>query len=303
MSQLLDILGPITIITMIGFAMGKSSVGLHARTLSNLVLMVATPSLVFHTLVSMHIGFATMGQMALAAMLVITLAGALGLVGLWAVGQPIRSFLPSLMMPNSGNMGLPLAALAFGEEGMRLGVSYFFIVALIQYSVGFSIASGSLHLSRLLRQPLIYAVGLVLIVTALDVPVPAMILKTTEMLGGMMIPSMLILLGSSLATLGVSELRSAFAVAFGRLGLGVVSGLAIIWALGLDGIAAGVVFILATMPSAIVTFVFAERFSPDAGRVAGGVVVSTVMTFLCLPLLIWGALALAGGDLSGPGRP
>jgi hypothetical protein len=303
MNQLLDILGPITIITLIGFAMGKSSIGLQSRTLSNVVLLVATPSLVFHTLVSMHIGFATMGQMALSAAFVITFSGVLGLVGLWATGQSIRSFLPSLMMPNSGNMGLPLAALAFGEDGMRLGVSYFFVVALIQYSVGFSIAAGSLHLSSMLRQPLMYSVALVLIVTALDLTVPTMILTTTEMLGGMMIPAMLILLGSSLATLGVSDLRSAFAVAFGRLGLGIVSGLAVIWLLGLSGVAAGAVFILSTMPSAIVTFVFAERFSPEAGRVAGGVVVSTVLTFLCLPVIIWVALALAEPGMSAQGQP
>jgi hypothetical protein len=47
------------------------------------------------------------------------------------------------------------------------------------------------------------------------------------------------------------------------------------------------------MPYAIISYVFAERYQRDAKQVAGSVVVSTLLTFLCLPALIWGGLALA----------
>jgi predicted permease len=69
----------------------------------------------------------------------------------------------------------------------------------------------------------------------------------------------------------------------------------VIWSSGLTGVAAGVVFLLAVMPSAIVTFVFAERYQKDAGAVAGSVVMSTVITFLFMPGLIWIALRFAAG--------
>jgi predicted permease len=278
---------------MIGYAMGRSSVGLQSRTISSLVILVATPSLVFSTLTSMDVDLATIGTMSGAALLCIGIGGLLGAMGLAVFGAPWRSFLPSLMLPNSGNLGLPLVVLAFGAEGMRLGISFFFTVALFQYSVGLSIASGTARLGDLGRQPLIYSVGLVLLVALLDLQVPQVILTTTQMLGGMMIPAMLILLGTSLATLKVSDLGPSAAVAVARLLIGLAAASAVILVLDLRGIAAGTVFLMGTMPSAIVTYVFAERFGQDSNRVAGAVVMSTLLTFLCLPALIWVSLRIA----------
>lgn len=296
MAELLGILGPVTIITIIGWLFGRSDVGLHTRTLSTVVLLVATPSLVFHTLVSMDISLGTMVQMGGAAVACVVISGALGMMVLTATGARVRLFLPSLMLPNSGNLGLPLAALAFGEAGLKLGVSYFFIVALIQYSVGMMIASGSMDLRSFLRQPLLISVLLVVVVAGFDITLPAIVMSTTEILGGMMVPCMLILLGCSLATLDVSNMRAALLVAAGRLVFGLCSATVVIWVLGLEGVAAGVVFLLSVMPSAIVTFVFADRYQEDARDVAGAVVMSTVVTFLFMPGLIWIALQLGNGQ-------
>lgn len=296
--QMVNILGPIVLITLIGLILGRSRVGLQTRTLSSVVILVATPALVFSTLASMHVDLETIGKMAGAALLCLTIAGGISVALLAIFGASMRSYLPSLMLPNSGNMGLPLVVLAFGPESARLGISFFFVVALVQYSVGVSISSGSMRISDLAKQPLIYSVILVLLVATFNLPVPQVILKTTEMLGGMMIPSMLILLGTSLATLKVSDLGQSFLVAMGRLVIGVSAGLAVIYLLGLTGTAAGVVFIMASMPSAIVTYVFAERYQQSPNRVAGAVVMSTLMTFCCLPLLVWAALWMAEQPVS-----
>jgi len=299
LSQLSGILGPIVIITLIGYFLGRSSAGLHSQTLSTIVILVATPALIFNTLTSLHVDQATIGTMATAALLCLTIAGLLALVAIKVFGGSLRSFLPGLMLPNSGNMGLPLVVLAFGEEGMRLGISYFFVVALFQHSVGLSITAGSIRLKSLAQQPLIYSVALVLVVTFLDLQVPQLILTTTEMLGNMMIPAMLILLGSSLASLQVTDFRPAIAMAVGRLVIGLLSAAVVIYLLDLGGIVAGSVFLLATMPTAIVTYVFAERYQQKPQQVAGGVVLSTLLTFCCLPALVWVALRISELDQAG----
>ncbi|CUH68065.1 auxin efflux carrier [Thalassovita gelatinovora] len=295
--QMVNILGPILAMTLIGYVMGRSSLGLETRTLSTVVILVATPALIFNTLTSLHVTPETIGRMAAAALLCLSLAGGLGLAVLLLVGGSVRSFLPPLMLPNSGNMGLPLVVLAFGSEGMQLGVAYFFVVALVQHTVGLSIYAGTLRLRALARQPLIYSVAAVLLVTWFDLPVPQILLTTTEMLGGMMIPAMLLLLGTSLASLQIADLRPALMVAVGRLLIGVLSAAIVIFVLGLSGVAAGTVFLLATMPTAIISYVFAERYQRDARQVAGSVVVSTLLTFVCLPVLVWTALEISGGGL------
>jgi predicted permease len=291
--QMVEILGPISIITLIGFLMGRSSIGLETRTLSTVVILVATPALIFHTLISMQVTPDTIRTMGGAALVCISVSGLLGLAALLWLGGPIRSFLPALMMPNSGNMGLPLVVLAFGPDGLRLGIAYFFVVALMQHTLGMWIYSGSINPKTLLRQPLIYSVLAVLVVTFTGVPVPSVILVTTDLLGGMMIPAMLMLLGASLATLEVADLRPALLVALGRLLFGLASAFMAITILGLQGPVAGIVFLLATMPTAIVIYVFAERFQQNAKQVAGSVVVSTILTFICLPLLVWAALTIS----------
>lgn len=291
--QMTNIIGPIILITLIGFILGKSQVGLQTRTLSSVVILVATPALVFSTLTSMHVDLETIGKMASAALLSLMIAGGISTVVLLISGASIRSFLPSLMLPNSGNMGLPLVVLAFGPEAARLGISFFFVVALVQYSVGISISSGSMRISDMAKQPLIYSVMLVMLVIIFDLSVPQVVLKTTEMLGGMMIPSMLILLGTSLATLKISDLGQSLILALARLAIGIIAGIAVIYTLGLTGTAAGIVLLMTCMPSAIVTYVFAERYQQSPTRVAGAVVMSTLLTFCCLPVLVWAALWVA----------
>ena len=294
MAELANILGPITIIALIGYVLERAKVGLDTRTISTLVLLVATPSLIFHTLVSMHVDPVTLGTMAFAALLAMTISGALGVSLLYLTGASRRTYLPSLIFPNSGNMGLALVMLTFGDEGMKLGFSYFFMVSVVQHSIGFSIAAGTLDLRQLARQPLLLSIVLVLIVTSFDLDVPQVVMTTTEMLGAMMIPAMLILLGGSLATLKVSDLGAAVGISVARLTFGVISALLVIWLLDLHGLAAGTVFLLATMPTAIVNHIYAHRFSSNAVAVSGAVAVSTLLTFICLPGLIWTAIWISG---------
>ncbi len=294
---MLPILGPIGILVLIGYVMGRTASGIDTRTLSTVVVMVAAPALIFSSLTSMEISPQAVLAISGAATLCLVISALLAAVVLTLSGGSLRSFLPVLMMPNSGNMGLPLVMLAFGDAGRELAAAYFVVVALAQHSIGMSIYAGSFRIGVLLRQPLIYSVLLVVLILLTGVQVPAVVATTAEMTGGMMVPAMLLLLGTSLARLRVADLRSAVFLAVGRLGIGVVSALCVIWLLDLEGLPAGVVFLMATMPTAIVIHVFSERFGRDPERVVGVVVVSTLLTFACLPGLTWAALRMAGGTL------
>ena len=292
--QIINVIGPIFLITIIGYMLEILNKNIDAKTISSIVLLIATPSLVFSTLTSLQIDAATLLKMALSAMLCVAVASVAGLAVLRALGMSYRTFLPCLIMPNSGNIGLPLVLLTFGEEGLALGISYFFVIALLQYTVGAAIASGEYRLRDLARQPLIYSVILVAVVLLTKIKVPVIIATTTDLLGGMMIPAMLILLGTSLARLSVSDLRQAIIIAVARLGIGIPTGLVVIGLISLSGIEAGTVFLMASMPTAIVIYVFAERYRPDAQQVAGAVVVSTTLTFAVLPVIIWASYWIAG---------
>ena len=64
-------------------------------------------------------------------------------------------------------------------------------------------------------------------------------------------------------------------------------GLFIAWVFQLGDAARGVVVMQASMPSAVFNYLFAERYGRDAPGVAGLVLVSTLMSIVTLPLLLW----------------
>ncbi len=75
--QILNVIGPVFLMTFVGYVLARRQIPLDPRTLSSLVLLVATPSLVFSTLTSLTIDLATMSDMALAAGLSVAVAAAL----------------------------------------------------------------------------------------------------------------------------------------------------------------------------------------------------------------------------------
>ncbi|MCZ6617882.1 MAG: AEC family transporter [Gammaproteobacteria bacterium] len=291
--QIATVIAPVFIVTGIGYLWIRQGLSFDNETISNLVMMVGTPCLVFSTLTSMEIHLATFAQMVLASLSIIGCCFVSGWVLLKVTNWPINTYLPALIHPNTGNMGLPLVLLAFGEPGLALGISYFFVNSVSQYTLGMGISAGSFHPLQLLKQPIIWALLLVFVVRGVDLAVPEWIASTTRILGGLVIPAMLLRLGTALARLHLVDLRQNLVVALARLGFGLASGLFVIWLFGLTGTMAGVVFLQAAMPVAVFNFIFAERYGRNPEKVAAVILLSTLISFATLPLLVGFALQLA----------
>lgn len=155
------------------------------------------------------------------------------------------------------------------------------------------IVAGAFPIKNVIKEPIIWAVFAALVFTLCSSPVPSVVTDTNDILCGMKIPAMMILLGIAIGQLRLSDLRSAGLLAIGRLGIGVsVVGLTAISALGATETAAGKIFFLTSMPSAVVAYVIAAQFDRDPQQVAGLVNFSTLLKILYLPVLLWFALAM-----------
>jgi predicted permease len=69
--------------------------------------------------------------------------------------------------------------------------------------------------------------------------------------------------------------------------MGFTVGVAIANLLDLEGVARGVAIMQSSMPVAVFSYLFAVRYNRSPEEVAGTVVISTVLSFLSLPLLLW----------------
>jgi predicted permease len=250
-------------------------------------MSIGTPCLVFSTLTALRVELGALGQMVVATLTGFAVLAVFGMAALRVMNLPFNTYLPSVMLPNTGNMGLPLSLFAFGEPGLALAIVVFAISALLQFTVGAGIAAGHANWQALLRMPLLHAVALAVLVLALEIPVPNWVANTTDLLGGMVIPLMLMTLGVSLSKLRVKSLRRSLMLSLVRLVPGAIVGLAVGWAFGLDPVALGVLAIQCAMPVAVFNYLFAQLYRREPEEIAGAVVLSTLLSFLTLPLLLY----------------
>lgn len=287
LSELFSIVAPVFVCAGIGYGWTRFGGAFETEFVTTLVTNITAPCLVFYTLATLKVDAAAFATMAGAAVAALIICGLVSSAVLKLAGLPLRSYLPPLMWPNSGNMGLPLNFLAFGDAGLGLALAVFCVNSSTHFTAGVAIVSGHVSVRRLAQVPVLYAVAAAAVFMVSGTPAPAWLANTTRLLGGITIPMMLIALGVSLGRLGVRRLPVSLGLAVLRLALGFGVGVTLAWLLGLEEPARGVLIIQASMPAAVFNYLFAQRYGRSPEEVAGIVVLSTALSFATLPLLLW----------------
>lgn len=283
---LFNIIAPVVFCAGLGFFWSKRGYAFHMETISGLVTNVGAPMLIFTTLVQLKMSLSDFLEFGLMAFYALASFFVLGFIILKILRLKVRDYIPTIVFPNVGNMGTPLCFFAFGEAGLTLALAFFAIYAILQFTVGVWIASGTGSLTQVLKTPLVYAVGIALFLKVSDIAVPKWIIGTTDLLGGFTIPLMLIALGVSLSSLSVKHLKLAFLLSILRLGVGFSVGLGLATLFDLEGVERGVLILECSMPVAVFNYLIALRYERPYGQIAGTILVSTLLTFISLPLLL-----------------
>lgn len=285
-TEIVSIMLPVLVAVAVGFFWSRSGRNYDTELITSLVTYFGTPCLIFHALTSIELSseaFLMMGGAALASNIVFAIAGGALLA---ILKLPQRTYLQSLCFPNIGNMGLPLCLFAFGAEGLALAITFFAVFTIFQMTVGIAFVSGSFSLRNLIKMPIIPATILAAGFLLAELPVPRWLTNTTETIGSLTIPLMLITLGVSLARLHVERLKTPLFLGCARLILGVLVGLLLAHVFQLQGVAAGVVILQCSMPTAVFSYLFAQHYDRSPEDIAGIVVSSTLLAFLFLPILL-----------------
>jgi hypothetical protein len=197
-----------------------------------------------------------------------------------------------LMFVNSGNYGLTLNQLRYGEAGLSRAIVYYVVSTILVFSVGVLIASMGQHrwqdaVRRLVRVPALYGVLAAVFVYAFELTVPAPLYSAIEVGAAGAIPAMLVVLGMNMARLqGAGDLRLALPAVSLRLLVAPVAALVVASQLGLQGLSRSTAIVEASMPTAVITTVIATEFDVKPTAVTGIVVLSTLLSPLTLALFI-----------------
>jgi predicted permease len=277
-----------------GFVL-RRRLGLDKQVLSKLTFYAFSPALVFSSLVSSEIPGDEMLQLAAYAVVVTLL---IGLVTLLA-SRLLRlsridtvALLLVVMFVNSGNYGLTLNRLRYGEDGLARAAVYFVVSTILVFTLGVFIASmGQVDwresLVRLLRMPAFYAVIAAVLIYSLDIHVPQPLLRGIELAGAGAIPVMLVVLGMQIADLtDLGRVWLALPASGIRLIVGPIVAVIVASWFGLQGLNRATSIIEASMPTAVITTILAVEFNVRPGLVTSTVVLTTILSAITVPIVI-----------------
>ena len=186
-SQLSAIVVPVFICVAFGVLWAKIGTPFDTGLITSLVYNIGVPCLIIATFQKVTLDRVAMAEIAVASLacyLSFTLAG---FMLIRALRLEAASYLPALMFPLTGSMGLPVSYFAFGDTGLALAIVYFAFGTIGSFTVGAAIADGKVTLRGILRIPVLYAVTIAVAMQLTGLRMPEWIFNTVNLLGGIVI--------------------------------------------------------------------------------------------------------------------
>ncbi len=267
-------------------------------SLAGLVIYITTPSLIFSTmsgdltLETLKVGW----PLPLLAM-VLVLTGSLvsRIYGKFAKlsSENLRVFQVLCMIPNTAFMGYPISYALFGSQGFIYAVLYDLGASILIWTLAISILSGKVGEGidlRKLMNPAIIAIFAGLGVRLLSIEIPELVLEPLRIMGSATVPLAMLLVGSRLTeAVSSEEFISGTFVALSIIRLFLMPGIA--FTLGtlfnLSPVVKGILILETAMPAMASTPILAEKYGGDPKYAASGVFITTLLSLVTIPLIIY----------------
>ncbi|MDC0510628.1 AEC family transporter [Candidatus Pelagibacter sp.] len=290
--KLFEVLFPVFFIIGIGYYLGKKNPKLDTTFIANFAANIGSPAMVFYAVTTTGISFNIFAEYFWYSLIAILGFAITGIIFLKFLNKDIVTELPPFILPNTGNMGLPLCLFAYGTQGLGIAATISSLVILFHFTIGVFLASKKLDLNLLFKSPPFYAIIISVLFLYYEIEVPVFLINTTMMLTYAAIFLILMSLGIALTRFKVFSFKSALISSIARVIIGPLIGFAIIKIFNLTGFAAGVLLIQCSMPSAVLTYLVGSLYSSKkvVDSIASMIVVSTVMSFITVPITVFIAL-------------
>lgn len=284
--RILEITVPVFGIVLISFIYGRwRPTDMTAANRLNLVLFI--PALIFHALTERTGGDFEMGQAVLGTAVIVLGSGLLAWPAARLCGWRPRTLTPPAMFNNCGNMGIPLAVFAFGEQALPTAIVLLVTTTALQFTLGLGILSGRLDLAGLARHPMVLATAAGVTAMLCDWHAPAVIRPGIRMLGDVAIPLMLVALGMRLAEGQLRDLRIGIVGGLLTPATGLLVALPWVWLVSPSPGLADNLILYAALPPAVMNFMLADQFRQEPDAVASIVAIGNAMALVVVPVVLW----------------
>jgi len=290
--KLIDVLFPVFFVIGIGYYLGKKDPNFNTKFITNFAGNIGTPAMIFYTITTTGITLDIFVEYFIYALVIIAGFSLVGLLFLFILKKDVISELPPLILPNTGNMGVPICLFAYGTVGLGVASAITSVVILLHFTLGVLLAKKSFSLEILIKNVPIYSILVAVIFLYFQWDVPGYIENTTFLLTYTTIFLVLMSLGIALSRLKVVSWTHASILGAVRVIIGPIIGFSLIKFLNLNGFFAGVLLIQSAMPSAVLTYLVGSMYSERkiVDNIASVIVSSTLMSFITIPIVVFYSL-------------
>ena len=287
--KLIDVIVPVFTLIGVGYYLGKKDPTYDTKFITNFAAKFGSPALAFYAITSTGISFNLFINYFFYTLLAVIGFSIIGLIFLAIQKRDFISELPPLILPNCGNMGLPICLFAYGKLGLGVASAISAVIIISHFTFGIFLASKKISFKVLLESTPVYAVLVAIVFLYYNIQPPKFIENTAFLLAYSTIALILMSLGIALTKLKVFSLKNALISTFARLILGPLVGLGLIYFFDLKGVPAGVLLIQCSMPSAILTYLVGSMYSSKkvVNSIASTIVMSTIVSFLTIPIIVF----------------
>ena len=290
--KLIDVLFPVFFVIGVGYYLGKKDPNFDTTFITNFAGNIGTPAMIFYTITTTGITLDIFIEYFIYALIMIGGFSLAGLLFLFILKKDIISELPPLILPNTGNMGVPICLFAYGTAGLGVASAIASVIILLHFTLNVLLAKKSFSFEILIKNVPIYAILASIAFLYFKWDVPGYIENTTFLLTYTTIFLVLMSLGIALSRLKVVSWTHASILGAVRVIIGPVIGFGLIKFLNLNGFFAGVLLIQSAMPSAVLTYLVGSMYSERkvVDNIASVIVSSTLMSFITIPIVVFYSL-------------
>jgi len=287
---------PVFLVAGVGWALA-STLRPDPRALAQVGLHVLAPCLILEVILQSRVPAADLARMLGFALVCLALPAALA----WAVarwrGWPrtrVSAVVLAVLLTNSGNYGLSVSVLAFGQRGLAQASLFFLASMILSYTAGVFVASMGRtgvkdSAAGLLRMPAVWAMVVAFTMTGIGARLPGPVASAVHLLSQACIPVFLLVLGMQLRGARLAgSLRPVALATVIRLAGGVAAGLLLAPVFGLSGAARQAGVLQSAMPTAVIATVLASEYDVEPAFVTSVILLGTLLSpFTLTPLLAW----------------
>ncbi|WP_438467575.1 AEC family transporter [Marinomonas sp. PE14-40] len=282
LSRTFDTVFPLVFVVLVGF--------LYARwratdmTIANRINMdVFVPALIFSVMASGSFHVMQYKGLILGAAVIVVGSGLLAWPIAKFMGVSTKTLLPPMMFNNSGNLGIPLMVLAFGESVLPIAVVLFLTENLLHFTLGMYLINPKTKLKSILTMPMVLATIFGLLFSFSGWSMPVSLSVPIDMLGQISIPLMLFALGVRMNDVDLTNWRLGLLAGILCPLTGLIAALVWqqIWPVKEEYFAYLLVF--ACLPPAVLNYIVSELFQQEPNKVASMVLIGNLISLVTIP--------------------